>query len=1578
MNHMLKRSMSFLLAVLMVLSLIPRLTLRADADELFGLSDTGIGLDYTPAAKGGTVEWSASGTQISGTVMGKKGGRYYLQESSTLTLTNNKGPGAKLSFDYTYEMVQGTLTIGGTSCTEKTPYTGSGSGSFAKEMAENETLEFLLSVANNGSQNKVILTITNLALVVERDAVTTFRKAENGTYTVTDAAGNVVEITDDTQLTQNSSLSYTLKATADEGYEFFGWYNVTAGNYISYEPEAVYQADADQTIVPEFISNTVAVFEVAGAKFLDLDEAGAYAVRNGKTRINLIRSGSISGNYTIPAGVTLLIPFDDAYTCYTTTPANTGAYTNGVTWVEPYAYKTLTLAAGASITVNGAISVSGQHIAGGSANAKVSYVGCPTGPVGFIQMAESSEIVINDGGAAYVWGYIVGDGTITAKSGATVYENMQFTDFRGGSATLNLADPEGLGKQIGVFPLSQYYVQNVEVKMTLESGADEYVYTSLTVNSMALSSGVKFIGDGAMFVAEEGGWITKEYLPKEDRLLIQVDGNAQINALSLKLDNMEVNSSDYTLPINSNITIRINSGKTVINQNMALLPGSAVSVAKGAELNIAEGWNIYIYDADEWSNYYAESETGELTHKTDGAFVNQGLKFIPVPYAYSREYNRTLADLVDVKVDLNGKITADGHLYTTEGGANVHTSNGTGIVQLHAGLDPVYLADREEKGFGVTYQAIQLGDQITPALIPLTSIRLLNADGSYTETEDAVAGDIYMWDGTQNKWVKAADATLTYDANGGSGEMSSVSMTKDQVLSGDNKVTLAENAFVRAGHSFKGWATAADGEVAYAPGAVIALNANMTLYAVWEIHTFTVTWVDENGNTVATETVEYGKDAVNVPAVPAKEGYTGVWEAEAENVTSDLTIKPVYTINTYTVTWVDENGSTVATETVEYGKDAQNVPEVPAKEGYTGTWDQEAKRVISDLTIKPVYTINTYTVTWVDEAGNTVATETVEHGKDAVNVPEVPAKEGHSGEWNQEAKNVTSNLIIKPVYTIHTFTIKFLNEDGTVLQESTVPYGSVPAYTKETPTKAADAQYEYFFAGWDKPLVAVTADAVYTAVYTTELQTYTVTWVDSDGTILEIDEDVPSGQMPSYDGMEPEKEANVQYTYFFSGWSPEIGMVAGDVTYTAVYKAVINEYTVTFVNEDGTKLDEIEVPYGEMPAYTGETPVKAADAQYTYTFAGWDKEVVAVTGDATYTATYKATVNEYTVKFVDEDGTLLQETKVAYGTVPAYTGETPVKAETTRYIYTFAGWDKEVVAVTGDATYTATYTVTDKYTVKWVSITTTLSGDIGLNFYTKLSEELLNDETAFIRFNFAGRTLDVPVSKAVVSVKNGENQYRFTCPITSKNMTDEVTAQFMNAEGAIGESKTMDVATYCNWIIANYQGNKLANLMRGMLNYGAAAQMLFNYRTDDLANAALSEEDKFLPEVDASAYAHVNEGSEEGIKVSTMTLLLDSETTARVYFELTGDKTIDEFTFVVNGKEVQPTYKNGKYYVEIRNIGAHRLNQMHTVTCGGITVEYAALSYVNQVMNFAEATPETVEMAKALYAYYLAAADYIS
>ena len=274
---------------------------------------------------------------------------------------------------------------------------------------------------------------------------------------------------------------------------------------------------------------------------------------------------------------------------------------------------------------------------------------------------------------------------------------------------------------------------------------------------------------------------------------------------------------------------------------------------------------------------------------------------------------------------------------------------------------------------------------------------------------------------------------------------------------------------------------------------------------------------------------------------------------------------------------------------------------------------------------------------------------------------------------------------------------------------------------------------------------------------------------------------------------------------------------------------------------------------------------------------------------------------------------------------------------------------------------------------KFSSISTSLGGNIAMNFYVELSEDLVADPDAYIQFTFGGKTIHVPLSEGVAS---GNNVYRFACPITSKNMTDDITAQVFNASGAVGASKTMSVDTYCNWVIENVKDAKTVNLMKAMLNYGASAQMLFNYRTDDLANAALSAADKTFGKVDASAFAHSRTGEEDGIKPVSYTLLLDSETTVRCYFQLTGTKTIDQFTFTVDGIKVEPVYKDGYYYIEKANIAAHRLDDMHAFTCGNITITYGGLSYVNQVMTY-YTSGTTFDMASALYAYSKAAEAYI-
>ena len=267
------------------------------------------------------------------------------------------------------------------------------------------------------------------------------------------------------------------------------------------------------------------------------------------------------------------------------------------------------------------------------------------------------------------------------------------------------------------------------------------------------------------------------------------------------------------------------------------------------------------------------------------------------------------------------------------------------------------------------------------------------------------------------------------------------------------------------------------------------------------------------------------------------------------------------------------------------------------------------------------------------------------------------------------------------------YTITWLNEDGSELSRDTLEYGAIPSH--DDPVKESTAQYTYTFAGWKPSIQPVTGDATYTATFSSTVNTYTITWLNEDGTELSH-ETLEYGATPTH--ADPVKESTAQYTYTFAGWSPEITSVTGNATYQATFSSTVNTYTVTWLNDDGTEIGHETLEYGTVPSH--DAPVKESTAQYTYTFAGWSPEVTSVTGNATYTATFSSTVNTYTVIWLNEDGSELSRETLEYGAEPIYHGAEPTKEPDGEYIYTFDGWTPDVEPVTGDATYTATFTAT--------------------------------------------------------------------------------------------------------------------------------------------------------------------------------------------------------------------------------------------------------------------------------------------
>lgn len=702
-----RRLLSLLLTVVMVLTLLPAMTLPALAANgtVTGLTDETIDLSFD-----GDKEdtWSATSQTVSGRITGKSGIILGTRYSSTLTITNKKTTKATLSFDYTVVVPSGgKVIVNGKEATSN--------GNFSEDLQSLASIKIYIESPRKAETTKI--TMTNVTLVSDTTATVNFLPTENGSYTV-----DGKPVTEVYTSTQSAKTPYQVVATPAQGYQFMDWYDVSNNKSISRVPKAELKIGKDCNIKARFTTSGLALFETGGLVYDDLTTAIAAASGKPSALITQVGDGTVSGRYTIPSGVTLLIPFDEVGTLYKATPTATRETP------ETKRFRTLTMASGSSITLeNGAaLSVGGQYYA-----AQGGQSGKMVGPYGYIKMESGSAITVQSGGALYAWGFISGSGAVTVESGGSVYEWYQILDFRGGAATLNIVTV--LPK--GVFPLSQYTVQNVEVPLTLCAGASETVYTAVYADGVIYPTAIQFIGNDGMFKLNSGS-LTKTYDGSTDRLIYTINGEAEVNSLSLSLAGTELDSSKYVLPFTNNMTVVLKSGsKLTMNQTAALLPSVSATIEKGAELVVPTGKSMYIYDVDQWGKY---------------CFGSKGyVAYVSVPYAPGRTGKR--APLTDAKVDINGTLTAIGSVYTTDSGANICSSGGSGkFVQKNK-------PGTETKTYQVTKQASGKSPFTDYAKITITPAKLLNADGSYTGTSGSSAGDTFTYCKCQEckgKWVQ--------------------------------------------------------------------------------------------------------------------------------------------------------------------------------------------------------------------------------------------------------------------------------------------------------------------------------------------------------------------------------------------------------------------------------------------------------------------------------------------------------------------------------------------------------------------------------------------------------------------------------------------------------------------------------------------------------------------------------------------------------------------------------------------------------------------------------------------------------
>ena len=458
--------------------------------------------------------------------------------------------------------------------------------------------------------------------------------------------------------------------------------------------------------------------------------------------------------------------------------------------------------------------------------------------------------------------------------------------------------------------------------------------------------------------------------------------------------------------------------------------------------------------------------------------------------------------------------------------------------------------------------------------------------------------------------------------------------------------------------------------------------------------------------------------------------YTFVgWDNIFDNIQSDTVVNAVYSeqIQVYEVSFYA--GNKCIQSTIEkYGASVTAPSKVIYNPGdgfvyvFTG-WDNEdyvniqGKTVVNAIFDKQS---QSYEIRYVDWNGDLLYLDTVQSGNASTYKGETPQRasnpqneyefRGWVDENNNDATeklgNVTETFEVYADYDaiIRKYTVTFAYGDDQTYVIENVPYGSniigqEPVDTKKTST----AKYDFTFIGWQGYLGYVSSDMTVNALYSDTIRKYLVKFVN-DGEVIRAQE-VAYEDYPSAPNVVPMAN-NVQYNYTFEGWglveNPFISegdvfepidveqtIVTGEITYTAVYLRKIQQYVITFFNEQvlGNRIEvgKITVDYGTDATSLAPIVTRDKTQSHEYTFVKWSKDITNISAHVEVDAMYSQALRKYMVVYLndvsDSDESVYQEyyrEEVEYGGSVKNKPENPLRKSTVGFDYEFSQWGKGV------------------------------------------------------------------------------------------------------------------------------------------------------------------------------------------------------------------------------------------------------------------------------------------------------------